>query len=77
MDGWIVYSLKYDDFEDCVEICEFDADIMPCHAAIDEEDICVSKSKDKIYEIAKALYPDKKIEFIPWGDDEIFENEEE
>lgn len=61
-----VYSVRYDEEEDKVYIVEYDAAIMPCHAAIDENDFCVSKYKDNAYLIAQNLYPDKEISFIPW-----------
>ncbi len=61
------YSLKR--YGDKVIICEFDADVMPSHAAIDIGEYCVSRSKENIYHIAEVIFPGIQIEYHAWGED--------
>lgn len=62
------YSLRYVEDNNKVIISEYDPDIMPSTAAIDDGDFCVSRSKENIEKIAAAIFPGKEIEFYSWED---------
>lgn len=65
---YICYSMEYIEEENIIRICEFDANCMPSHAAIDDISFCVSKNKNNLILIANKLYPNCKIDYISWKD---------